>query len=107
VSTYFGLWNLNLAIPPPPDPEMAVAQAEGFLALLQSQLQSGLLKEVHSFLQGDRGYFITGDHTPEKILEGLSAWTPYVTFELHQTVKFPRPIEINVAVAKQRAAMRK
>ena len=104
---YFGLWKLNTALPPPPDPTAEVRQAEGFLALMQSQLQSGLLKEVHGLLEGDRGYLITGDHPPEKILETLTAWSPYVTFELHQTVKFPRPIEILIAVAKQRAAMAK
>ncbi len=86
---------------------MAVAQNEAFLHLMQSQLQSGLLKEAHAFLEADRGYFVTGDHPPEKVLEALAAWSPWVTFELHQTVKFPRPIEIAISIAKQRAAMSK
>ena len=105
--SYFGLWKLNLAIPPPDDPKMGVQQNEAFLELMQAQLQSGALKEVHEFLEGGRGYFLTGDHPPEKILETLAAWSPWVTFEIHQTVKFPRPIEILIGIWKQRAAMMK
>jgi hypothetical protein len=107
MASYFGLWTLNPAIQPPADPEMSVKQLEGFLGLVKAQLESGALKELHAFLEADRGYFLTGDHPPEKILETLSAWTPYVTFELHQTVKFPRPLEISIGIAKQRAAMMK
>jgi hypothetical protein len=65
------------------------------------------LKVVHEFLDGDRGYLLTGDLPQEKILETLAAWSPWVTFELHETVKFPRPIEIAIGIAKQRAAMMK
>jgi hypothetical protein len=105
--SYFGLWTLNSAIPPPDDPNMSVKQLEGFLGLMKSQLESGALKEVHQFLEGGRGYLLTGDHPPEKIIEIVSAWAPYVQFELHQTVKFPKPLEIAIGIAKQRAAMMK
>jgi len=86
---------------------MAVKQNEAFLALYQAQARSSDLKETYAFLEGDRGYFITGDISPVKAMEVLAAWQPYVTFELHQTVKFPKPIETGLAVAKQRAAMMK
>ncbi|MGA7922369.1 MAG: hypothetical protein WCA77_00110 [Thermoplasmata archaeon] len=105
--SYFGLWSANRAIQPPVDPNVAVQQFEGFLALVKSQLQSGALKEVHEFVEGGRGYFFTGDHPAEKIYEVLAAWSPWVTFEVHETVKFPKPLEVAVAVWKQRAAMMK
>ncbi len=105
--TYFGLWKFNFAIPPPVDPNMAVRQFEAFLAQMKAQLQSGAIKEVHEFIQGGAGYFITGDITPEKNLELTTSWYPWVTFEVHQTVKFPRPIEIQIEVWKARAAMMK
>lgn len=107
MSSYFGLWSANRAIQPPADPNASVQQFEGFLALIKSQIQSGVLKEVHEFLEGGRGYFITGDHPTEKIYEALAAWSPFVTFELHETVKFPKPLEVAVAIWKQRAAMMK
>lgn len=105
--SYFGLWRFNFAIPPPDDPKMGVRQFEAFLGLMKAQLQSGALKEVHEFIEGGTGYFITGDLSPEKVLETLAAWSPYATFEVHQTVKFPRPIEIMIEVWKARAAMMK
>lgn len=105
--SYFGLWKFSLAIPPSPDPNMGVKQFEAFLGQMKGQLQSGALKEVHEFIQGGSGYFITGDLSPEKALELTTSWSPWVTFELHQTVKFPRPIEIQIEVWKARAAMMK
>lgn len=86
---------------------MLVMQNEAFLALYQAHVKSGIIKEAHAFLGGDRGYFISGDVSVEALMEALSAWSPYVKFEIHQTVKFPKPIEISIAVAKQRAAMMK
>jgi hypothetical protein len=105
--TYFGLWKLNYAIQPADDPNMTVRQLEGFLAQITAQMKSGALKEVHEFLEGGRGYFLTGEQSPEKVLETLAAFSPWVTFEVHQTVKFPKPLEISIAIAKQRAAMMK
>jgi hypothetical protein len=86
---------------------MTIRQLEAFHGLMQAQLQSGALKRVHEFLEGGRGYFITGESPPEKILEGLAIWAPFVIFEIHQTVKMPRALEIAIAIAKQRAAMMK
>lgn len=107
MASYFGLWKFNFAIPPPADPNMGVQQYEAFLVQMKAQLQSGALKEVHEFIQGGAGYFITGDVSPEKALELTSSWEPWVTFELHQTVKFPRPIEMQIELWKARAAMMK
>lgn len=104
---FFGLWELNTNLPPPPDPKMLVMQNEAFLALFQAHVKSGIVKEAHAFVGGDRGYFISGDVSPDALLEALTAWAPYVKFEIHQTVKFPKPIEMSIAVAKQRAAMMK
>ena len=107
VSSYFGLWKFNPAVQPAVDPRMALVQSEGFLAQMKAQLESGALKEVHEFVQGGGGYFITGDLTPEKALELVTTWSPWVLFELHQTVKFPKPTEINIEVQKARIAMMK
>jgi hypothetical protein len=104
---FFGLWKLNSNLPPPPDPRMMVAQNEAFLALFLAHVKSGVVKEAYAFTEGDRGYFISGDVSAEAMQEALAAWYPYVTFELHQTVKFPKPIEVSIAVAKHRAAMMK
>jgi len=98
---------MNMAIQPPNDPNVSVQQLEGFLGLMKAQLQSGALKEVHEFIEGGAGYLLTGDHPPEKILEVLATWAPWVTFELHETVKFPKPLEVAIGIAKQRAAMMK
>jgi hypothetical protein len=100
---YFGLWRENLNLPPSPSPAESVRQLERFVALMKAQLQSGVLKEVHAFLQGDRGYFMTGDVTEEQAYEACQTWWPYVTFELHRTVPLPRGIEIMLAAAKKRA----
>jgi hypothetical protein len=105
--SYFGLWKLNRAIQPPADPKANLQQFEAFLGLMNAQLKSGALKEVHEFIQGGGGYFVTGDLPAEKILETTAAWEPWVTFELYETVKFPRPIEIAIGIWKQRVAMMK
>jgi hypothetical protein len=84
-----------------------VKQTEGFLALIRAQLSQGSLKEVHAFLEGDQGYAISKDVSEEKLYAELQAWLPYVTFEVHQTVPFPKAIEIGVEVLKARAQMMK
>ena len=78
-------------------------QFEEFLTLMKAQLQSGVLKEVHAFLEGNRGYFITGDVTDEQVYETLQMWQPLVTFEVHRTIPFPRAIEHELSAAKKRA----
>jgi hypothetical protein len=79
---------------------------EGFLALVKSQMQSGVVKEVHAFLEGTRGYFFSGDVPEETLFEALSMWTPYVTFELHRTIPFPKASELILSASKKRAAAR-
>jgi hypothetical protein len=86
---------------------MLVTQNEAFLAMFKDHVNRGIVKEAYVFLGGDRGYFVCGDVAAEALFEALSAWSPYVTFEIFQTVKFPKPIEVALAVAKQRAAMMK
>jgi hypothetical protein len=104
--TYFGLWHFHGEMLGP-DPEMQAKMFEAFVALYKSQVQSGAIKESHAFLEGDHGYFISGDISHEKLLMTVQQWLPFVTFEIHQTVKFPEPIENNIAIAKARAAMMK
>lgn len=104
---FFGLWRMNSSLPPPPDPKAEVMQQEAFLALYQSQLKSGVVKEAHSFVGSNQGYFISGDVTIEALHEAVQAWDPYVIFEIHSTIKFPKALEVAIAVAKQRAAMKK
>jgi hypothetical protein len=104
--TYFGLWHFHGELLPP-DPNVQVQMYEAFLGLYKSQVQNGQLKEVHAFLEGNRGYFISGDIPHEKLLMTVQQWLPFVTFEVHQSVKFPEPIENNIAILKARAAMMK
>lgn len=99
---YFGLWKINVNLPPPPTPEDQVKQSEGFLALMKAQLQAGIVREVHAFLEGGRGYFITGDVAEEQLYEALQMWSPFVTFELHRTVPFPKGIELTISATKKR-----
>jgi hypothetical protein len=101
MTTYFILWKQNTNIPPPPDLKVAVKMYEGFLAMMNSQLQSGLLKEVHSFLQGDRGYAITGDITDEQLAEAISAWIPFNTFEVHKTIPATKALEFAIGNCKK------
>jgi hypothetical protein len=101
--TYFGLWKFNTNIPPPQSPEDQIRQSEAFATLIKNQLQAGQLKEVHAFLEGNRGYFVTGDVAYEQTYEALSMWSPYVTFELHRTIPFPRAIDLFVTATKKRA----
>jgi hypothetical protein len=102
----FVFWKLNLGIQPPQDLNMQVAQTEGFLALMRHQLTDGSLKEVHAFLQGDSGYAISKETaTEEQLYADLQAWQPWVTFEVHKTIAFPKGIEIVLEVQKARARM--
>ncbi|MCI4344524.1 MAG: hypothetical protein L3J87_02730 [Thermoplasmata archaeon] len=104
--TYFGLWHFRPELLPP-DPTMQAQMYEAFVGLYHSQVESGLIKEVHSFLDGISGYYVSGDISHEKMLLAVQQWLPFVTSEVHQTVKFPTPIENNIAIAKARAAMMK
>jgi hypothetical protein len=98
---YFGLWTENANIPPSPNPADNVKQTEGFLALMKAQLQSGVLKEAHAFAEGGRGYFISGDVSEEQLYESLQMWWPFVTFEVHRTIPFPRAVELSLSAAKK------
>lgn len=83
-----------------------VAQTEGFLALMRHQLTDGSLKEVHSFLEGRAGYGITKETaTKEQVFAELQAWQPWVEFEVHETVPFPKAIETALEVQRSRAKM--
>ena len=103
MATYFGLWKANLSLPPPPTPGEQLKQQEGFDALIRAQLKSGRVREVHAFAEGGAGYFITGDVSDEEIYEELSRWSPYVTFELHRTIPFPKASEIPLKALRQQA----
>ena len=103
MATYFGLYKLNDSLPPPPTPQEQVKQQEAFDALLRAQMKSGRIREVHAFAEGGAGYFITGDVTDEEVFEDLAAWSPYVTFELHRTIPFPKASEIVLKALRARA----
>jgi hypothetical protein len=106
MTQFFILWKLNTAIPPPPDPMQQLQQTEGFLALMRHNLTDGSLREVHGFLEGSRGYAITKETaTEEEVYKELQAWQPWVEFEVHRTVPFPRAIELTIEVQKQRVNM--
>ncbi len=101
MTSYFILWKVNTNIPPPPDPEARVQQLKGFLAVTKSHLQSGVLKELNSFINIGEGYGISGDVTKEQLLAALDAWFPYVTFEVHETIPTTRSLEISLDNAKR------
>lgn len=83
-----------------------VQQTEGFLALMRHQLTDGSLREVHAFLRGDEGYAISKETaTEEQVYTDLQAWQPFVLFEVHRTVPFPKGIELTLEVQKARARM--
>src|SRR2546425_13323142 len=104
MATYFGLWKANTSLPPPPTPAEQIKQQEGFDALLRGQLKSGRLREVHAFLEGGAGDFITGDVTEEQAFEELAVWAPYVSFGLHRTSPFPKASEVILSATRKRAA---
>ena len=60
-------------------------------------------KSPNSFLEGNAGYFISGDITDEKLHELLLNYTPYVTFEVHKTVPVTQTIEELIVISKMRA----
>lgn len=101
--SYFGLWKLNYSIQPPANPADQVAQMKGFVELIKAQLKSGALKEGHGFLEGGAGYFVTADMPDEQVHELLSMWSPYVTFELHRTIPFPKFNEIELSAFQKRS----
>ena len=73
--------------------------------MLKHDLESGDIKEVHTFLEGNSGYFISGDITEEQLHKDLLQWSPYITFELHRTVPGLKSVEALVAVARERVAL--
>jgi hypothetical protein len=106
MTQFFISWKLNNSMQPPQDPRQQVQQLEGFLGLARHQLTDGTLKEVNAFLQGDQGYAISKETaTEEKLYADLQAWQPWVQFEVHRTVPFPKAIEISLEVVKARANM--
>ena len=78
---------------------------QAFHAQLNHDLESGDVKESNSFLEGNGGYFISGNITEERLHELLLSWSPYLTFEIHQTVPALKTVENLIGIAKQRAAM--
>lgn len=106
MTQFFILWKINTTIQPPEDPTREIQQTEGFLALVRHQLTDGCMREVHSFLEGGRGYAITKENaTEEDVYKDLVSWSPYVQFEVHRTVPFPKAIEVVLETQKQKARM--
>jgi hypothetical protein len=105
MTVYFGLYKVNENLPPPPNPNDAVKQFEGFLAVVKMQMQSGELKETHAFVGTNGGYFITGDISAEKLDQTLAPFFPWVTFETYQTIPLEKSIQNAIGAAKMRASM--
>jgi hypothetical protein len=105
MTTYFGLWKINLSIPPPQDPKVELQMNLAFQAMMKRDLESGVVKEVHTFLEGGQGYFLSGDVPEDKLHEALQQWSPYVTFELHKTIPTLKSIENAISISRARAAM--
>ena len=104
MTTYFGIWKLNTNIQPPADPKVELQMNLAFQGMIKRDLESGVVKEAYTFLEGEKGYFLTGDVTEEKLHESLLQWSPYVAFELHRTIPLVKSIENAVNISRARAA---
>ena len=100
--TYFGLWKLNKSLQPPPTPEGQIMQQEGFNMMIRAQLQAGRLRDVHAYLEGDAGYFFY-EGSNEQLAEDLALWSPYVNFEVHETLPIQKSTELALSAYKKRA----
>jgi len=69
-------------------------------------MESGDLKEIHEFVDANGGYFVSGDISPERMHQNLTAWFPWVTFEVYQTITTQKAIQNALGVAKMRASTR-
>jgi len=79
------------------------AALHGVSSAVKHDLETGDVKESNSFLEGNAGYFISGDITDEKLHELLLNYTPYVTFEVHKTVPVTQTIGKLIEINKMRA----
>jgi hypothetical protein len=104
MTKYFGLWKVETSLQPQ-DPRMAIQLYQAFAAQLKRDLDSGDIKESNSFLEGNGGYFVSGDITQERLHALLLSWAPYLTFEVHQTVPALKTVENLIGIAKQRATV--
>jgi hypothetical protein len=104
--TYFGTWVYHPEMLGP-DLKMQLTLYEAFLAQHKGQVASGAVKEVHSNLDGVTGYFITGDISHQKVLEIVQQWSPFVTCQVHQTVKLEEAIQNYINITKARMALMK
>ena|ERR1700730_1339003 len=102
MSTYFGLWKVESSLQPT-DPKIAMQLYMAFQAQVKRDLESGEIKESNSFLEGNAGYFISGDVSEEKMHELLLNYTPFLTFEIHKTVPVSQTIEKLIGISKMRA----
>lgn len=102
MEVYFGIWRVETTIQPQ-DPKMAMQLYQAFASQIKHDLESGDLKESHSFLEGNGGYFVSGDISDERLHQILMIYQPYVTFEVHQTVPILETIENLIAISKERA----
>ncbi len=100
---FFGLYKLNTNLPRPENPNDQIKVLEAFAQAIKMQIKSGDLKEVHEFVDADAGYFISGDISPERMHQALTAWFPWVTFEVHQTITTEKAIQNATHAAKMRA----
>ena len=103
MTTYFGLWKVETSLAPQ-DPKMAIQLYQAFGTQIKRDFESGVLKVNESFLEGNAGYFITGDITEETLHHTLLRFAPYVQFEIHRTIPALKTVEHLVAIAKERAA---
>jgi hypothetical protein len=90
-----GRWQENIRVLPPENPADLNEGTKVSLALIKTQLKSGVLKEAYGFVEGRAGYFLSGDLPDEPPTENLETRTPYVSFELLRAVPMPRFSEIH------------
>ncbi len=100
--TFFGIWKVETSLQPV-DPKMQLQLYQAFQMQVKHDLESGDIKETNSFIEGNAGYFVSGDVSEDKMHELCLSYAPFLTFEIHETVPALKTLEKLIGIARQRA----
>lgn len=70
--------------------------------MIRAQLQAGRLRDVNAYLESDAGYFFY-EGPNEQLTEDDALWSPYVNFEIHETLPAQKSVELALSAFKKRA----
>ena len=94
MTSFFGTYKTNFT--PGVDPKVHLELLKQHRDLLNEEFKSGVLKEAHQYIEGNGGWFVTGDISDEKLYEVVATWSPYVEIELHKTIPLQRAMDLSV-----------